>query len=291
MGTSQGWRIRHPIALERYVTPEWDESYEPQIFRPARWNQVAPVLRTYCGWLDNPWLIEQRRRYARRDRLTAVEKLIQEYVANGALPPPGQFSLDAVCGRPPRRLAPTATAHKTRVPAQPSTGHVDHVVSEETLERLEARIISERRHPLARLVGLWHAGIAGPLGPSASIGGMLGRFPPASPCRLLCCFRGPYAEIGDGSGGASLSFGYGRMWDDLTRSGSFVRHAYMGIGSRGTLLRTWGQADGAHPGATYVGPEIQFSVATLHLYLGALRCLTAPHVGDRLITWGFGFGF
>ncbi len=286
--TGHGWRVRRPIDLARYVTPEWDESYEPQIFRPGRWKKVKPVLRQYCSWLDNPWLIAQRRRYARRDHLTVVEKLIEEYVAEGKLPPPGQFTLEAVCGRPLRSLDPAGQVSrrsgKTRT-------RPDETVPSRAERRLEARIIEESRHPLVRWAGLWRAGLAGPLGPSAAIGTMRGRFPSGTPCHLLCSFRGPYAEVAAGPGGMSLSFGYGRIWGDLTRRGHVVRHAYMGMGLRGTLLRTWNGLGGAPPGATYAGPEIEFSVAKLNLFLGGLRRLDGRHAGDWLVTWGLGFGF
>ena len=46
------WTIARPVDLRDYVTPRWDESYQPSVYNKSRWRKVRPVLETYCDRLD-----------------------------------------------------------------------------------------------------------------------------------------------------------------------------------------------------------------------------------------------
>jgi hypothetical protein len=96
-----GWVLREPVDFRDYVTPEWDESFQPSIYSPRRWKRVRPVLHGYCPLLEHPEVRERRERYARQDRMTPTEVQIQELVARGKLPDPAAFSIDRVCGEAP----------------------------------------------------------------------------------------------------------------------------------------------------------------------------------------------
>lgn len=277
--TGAGWKIRRPIDLRSYVTPEWDESYEPQIFRKGRWKKIRPVLQTYCRWLDDPWLIEQRQRYRQRDRLTLSESLVLQEVARKKLPDPRRFTLESVCGRRPRPLDGGGR----------TAGHP--LAAGSARPEIEREIIDDSRKRRSRLVGLWEAGYSRPLGFSGALGAMAARLPSGTPCRLLCSFTGPFVQLGAGSGGARMSLGFGRLWADLTDRGTFASSAYMGIGVRATLLRTWSDPVGTAVGGTFLGPEMEFSVAKINISLGALRRLDGAHSGDWTFSWSLGFGF
>ncbi len=277
--TARGWSIRRPIDIGRYVTPEWDESYEPQIYRPGRWRKVKPVLRGYCSWLGSPWLERERTRYRAHDGITPVESLVLEMVAQKRLPDPRRFSLEAVCGRPVRPLDGGGT------PAA-------HPPSAARLRRLERAVREDAARVRKRSIGLWRVGFSIPSGATLAAGVMRARLPAANPCRLLCSFRGPYAQAAAGANGMRLSLGYGRLWADLTGRGRFVANAFMGMGVRASLVRTWNDPlGGTEAGATLAGPEIELSMAKINLSLGALRRLDGRHAGDWLVTWGLGFGF
>jgi len=101
-----GWRLKRPFDLRDYVTPEWDESWQPNIFTPSRWAKVKPVMARYCGLLLDPEIQRQRAAYAARDRETPTEAMIRELVASGELPDPLQFTIEAACGLPPRAGSP-----------------------------------------------------------------------------------------------------------------------------------------------------------------------------------------
>jgi hypothetical protein len=96
--TETGWRLRRTFDFLNYVTPEWDESYQPSILTPRRWKRVRPMVLHYCGQLNDPAVREQRGRYASRDRVTLTEERIRVRVDAGKLADPAQFSIETACG-------------------------------------------------------------------------------------------------------------------------------------------------------------------------------------------------
>jgi hypothetical protein len=98
---SDGWHLVKRLDLRAYVTPEWDESWQPNIYAKSRWAKIRPSMERYCPQLDDPLVQAQRAAYAQRDVRTPTETLIERMVAEGKLEDPRQFSIDAVCaGRP-----------------------------------------------------------------------------------------------------------------------------------------------------------------------------------------------
>jgi len=96
-----GWRLARPFDLRAYVTPEWDESWQPNIYTPSRWSTVQPVMKRYCALLKDPEVSERRAKYAERDRETPTEALVRQLVASGKLADPRRFSIEAVCEESP----------------------------------------------------------------------------------------------------------------------------------------------------------------------------------------------
>ena len=96
--TPGGWRLERPLDLRDFVTPEWDESWQPNVYTHSRWASVKPVMRRYCDLLSDPGIQARRAGYAARDRETMVESLVRSLVAAGSLDDPAQFTIDAACG-------------------------------------------------------------------------------------------------------------------------------------------------------------------------------------------------
>ncbi len=94
---SDGWRLAKRLDLREYVTPEWDESWQPNIYAKTRWAKIKPTMEGYCAELDDPWVQAQRSAYAKRDAKTPTETLIERMVAAGKLEDPRRFSIEAVC--------------------------------------------------------------------------------------------------------------------------------------------------------------------------------------------------
>ena len=95
--TPSGWSLKRPFDIGDYVSPEWDESWQPNIYSPSRWAKVRPVMRRYCGLLQDPEVRRRRAAYAARDHETPTEAIVSELVAAGKLPDPRRFTIEAVC--------------------------------------------------------------------------------------------------------------------------------------------------------------------------------------------------
>lgn len=92
------WIATRPTAFERYVSPAWDESWNPPVYRAFRWERVLPILTRYCGDLDDPMVQERRRRYAQRRAVSPTDAVLRGWIEAGRLADPRFFSIDAVCG-------------------------------------------------------------------------------------------------------------------------------------------------------------------------------------------------
>lgn len=116
--TAEGWWVKRPFDIARYVAPEWDESWEPNVYEPSRWKKVEPVMKRYCSLLADPEVQAQRASYAARTRYTISEKILGELVKSGKLKDPAMFTIEAVCGLPLRDvLAPPRAAGDDGEPA------------------------------------------------------------------------------------------------------------------------------------------------------------------------------
>ena len=91
------WRLRRPFDLRDYVTPEWDESYQPNIYMRRKWPKVKTQMLRYCPMLEHPQVKARREAYADKDRVTVTEELIDEMVVTGKLPDPSEFTIESVC--------------------------------------------------------------------------------------------------------------------------------------------------------------------------------------------------
>ena len=96
--TPDGYRLTRPFDWREYVTPEWDESYQPSIYSRRRWREVAPEMRRYCARLDDPQVVAQRTAYRERDLVTVTEQRMLALVRQGKLPDPVEFSIERACG-------------------------------------------------------------------------------------------------------------------------------------------------------------------------------------------------
>ena len=96
--TPEGWRLDPPFDLAAYVSPEWDESWQPNIFLPKRWAKVKPVMERYCPLLRDPEIVAQRKAYAERDRITPSEEVVTRMVREGKLRDPRPYTIVSLCG-------------------------------------------------------------------------------------------------------------------------------------------------------------------------------------------------
>lgn len=93
----EGWEMVRRFDFRDYVTPEWDESYNPNVFLKGRWKKVLPVALGYCELLDHPMVLEERAAYARVDEDTETELYLRARIEEGKLRDPAPFDLARVC--------------------------------------------------------------------------------------------------------------------------------------------------------------------------------------------------
>ncbi len=276
-----GWVISRPIDLRDYVTPRWDESYQPPAYSKSRWRKVRPVLETYCDRLDDPQVVEMRRRYRERDPGSLVGEMVAERVAEGKIPDPAQFMLDAVCGKtdPSRELAADSADRIEIVSAgfDPTTA----------MQRVVAEDDDRRRFAL----GLPGFHVSYPQVASASIAVIATSQPRSYDCTTPCDFRGFFGEFEPGLGGGKLSLGWARVTGNTNRSGSLLRAGFIGAAYKLTVLHTWGDLGWIEGGRTYTGFELGVPVAQANLGIGLLYRVDGGAGGRWLVTGGAGWGF
>jgi hypothetical protein len=276
-----GWTISRPIDLRNYVTPRWDESYQPPVYTKRRWHTVKPVLEAYCDRLDDPRVIEMRRRYRERDEGSLVDVLVAERVAEGKIRDPSQFGIEAVCGRP------DPSRDLSRQPTDP----VDTVSSRVDSATARERIVAEDEDRRRFALGLPGFRVTYPQVASASIAVMATSQPSSYDCTTPCDFRGFFAELEPGLGGGKLSLGWARVGGYTNRSGSLLRAGYIGTAYKLTLLRTWGNHGWVEGGRTYAGVELGVPVAQANVGIGLLYRVDGSDDGRWMVTGGAGWGF
>jgi hypothetical protein len=276
-----GWFISRPVDLRDYVTPRWDESFQPPIYTKGRWRKVKPVLETYCDRLADPQVVAMRRSYRDRDKESLVGELVAERVAEGKLRDPAQFSIEAVCSEPdPSREGASEIDDRIEI----VSSRVDDATA------MEKVVVEDenRRHFALGLAGLH---ITYPLVASASLAVMLTSQPSTYDCATPCDFRGPFVELEPGLGGGKLSIGWTRVTGKTNRSGSFLKAAFIGAAYKVTVLRTWGDLGWVEGGRTYAGLELGLPVAQANLGLGLLYRVDGGDGGRWMVIGGAGWGF
>jgi hypothetical protein len=281
-----GWIVSRPIDLRHYVTPRWDESYQPAVFGRGRWRKVKPVLESYCERLDDPNVVALRRRYRERDKGSVVSEMVAERVAAGTLADPAQFGIEAVCPQADPSLAAAAMLAKNPSLID-SNGHATNGHA----TRMEERLVEEEGQRRRFALGLAGAKLTYPQWVSASISVMLTSQPSSYDCRTPCEFRGPFAQLEPGLSGGKLSLGWGSVKGNTNRAGSFLTAAHIGLTYELVLFRTWSDLGPLEAGQTFAGPEIGLLVAGANLGLGVLYRVHDGPDGPWLVTAGVGWGF
>ncbi len=114
--SAAGWRMRGPFDLRPYVSPEWDESYFPNVVMKGRWVHVKPEIERHCAELDDPVVQARRAAYAARDTHTYTEKILDQMVRDGQLEDPAEFGIERLCAAPDEQTARVGAG-------PPTTGH------------------------------------------------------------------------------------------------------------------------------------------------------------------------
>ena len=91
------WTLDPPFDIRGFVSPDWDESWLPNLYTPSRWTKVRPVLESYCDDLTSAAVRQRREQYARSTRASVSMRIIRETIAEGRLPDPATFGIESLC--------------------------------------------------------------------------------------------------------------------------------------------------------------------------------------------------
>jgi hypothetical protein len=95
-----GWHFSAAFDISSYVSPEWDESWNANIYSKLRWKGIRETMAGYCPMLQGEWVQQQRAYYAELDTQTPTEDLLDELSTAGELPDRGPFDITSVCDGP-----------------------------------------------------------------------------------------------------------------------------------------------------------------------------------------------
>lgn len=95
-----GWQMPKAFDLRPYVSPEWDESYSPNVVLKGRWVHVRPEIERHCSELQDPAVRARREAYAARDRQTFTETILDQMVRESRLPDPRNYGVGRLCAAP-----------------------------------------------------------------------------------------------------------------------------------------------------------------------------------------------
>lgn len=98
------WKLVRPVDLRDYVTPDFDESYNPNHYWALRKRFVLPLLeKEYGDKLSTPAVQERFATYRRHEPSLSVRVIERHFASQGMDPQKAQYR--QVFHLPPRRLA------------------------------------------------------------------------------------------------------------------------------------------------------------------------------------------
>jgi hypothetical protein len=281
------WTQRRGFDIRRYVTPEWDEAFQPSAYTTGRWRHVRPRLITYCSRLADPDVQELLARYCARDTITPVEAAFAELVAEGKVQDPYRFSLEANCPNEPATLTALAADVPEVTPAAeppPPDPAEEHEITRELVA-----LDSDR--PL-HTFGLLGAFLDRPMTVSGAIGALFAHPRATDDCLSVCTMTGPYLQAEAGLHGAQIGLGYTSLVGETGSGRRWITSALLGVGVEAAVLKTWSGSPLNPESQTLAGIEGQLAVAHVGIRLGAFSRISHADSGGRwVVTAALGWGY
>ena len=87
------WEISQPFKIADYVSPSWDESFNPSYYLPKNWEKISPVLKKdYCPQLKSFSVIKRMAGYQRRRRENFSTLALKAMQIQKTTPTPQSFT-------------------------------------------------------------------------------------------------------------------------------------------------------------------------------------------------------
>lgn len=91
------WQFSKKFDFHDYISPQWDESWNPNVYSPQRWKGIRSTIAGYCPALNSDWVKTQRAYYARLDSPAYTANMIRELVVAGEISDPQDYDITTVC--------------------------------------------------------------------------------------------------------------------------------------------------------------------------------------------------
>lgn len=105
------WRLRRPFAIERYIDPCWDESWNTSGFGPREGAAVLRAIEELCPRWSATIVQERRTLYRQNMCHSRSRPVLEELMRDGLIPDPSPWAIDAVCSQPaPEKLHASSSA-------------------------------------------------------------------------------------------------------------------------------------------------------------------------------------
>jgi hypothetical protein len=281
------WTLRREFDIRSYVTPEWDEAFEPSVYSAGRWRHVRPRLVEYCDRLADPAVRALLASYCARDTITPVEEAFAELVAEGKVEDPERFSLEANCPG----ISGSITALVANVPEVPAAAEPPPADPEEERDITRELEALDADRPL-HVFGLLGAFLDRPMTVSGTVGVLFAHPRATDDCLSVCVMTGPYLQGEAGLHGAQIGLGYTSLVGETGSGRRWITSALLGAGIEAALLKTWNGSP-LHPESqTLAGIEGQLAVAHVGIRLGLFRRISHADSGGRwVVTAALGWGY
>ncbi len=153
-------------------------------------------------------------------------------------------------------------------------------------EELRQRIVEEEQEQERRIVGFRRVRFSLPQRASVGVGALFSRQPTRYHCTSVCEFRGWLVQAEPGIAGGQISAGWAAINAEKGSNDFFLSKVFLSWGFRGTVLRTWGNADLNPPDQTLIGAEADFTVIRVNFSLGVFRHVSGGDPGRKWIVGG-----
>ncbi len=91
------WVIKTYIDISSFITPELDESYNPNYFRPSFWKKIKPNMKKYCNSESLEKLNKIKKSYAKFKKKSFSYLYLAEKIRKKELKDPKPFTLESIC--------------------------------------------------------------------------------------------------------------------------------------------------------------------------------------------------
>jgi hypothetical protein len=91
------WHLDAPIDVVRYINPDWDESFNTNVYARHRWRKIRARIARHCDGMQDPQVQARYRKYLDDYIPSENTRFMRQLEAQGALITRERYSLERIC--------------------------------------------------------------------------------------------------------------------------------------------------------------------------------------------------